>query len=297
VTDSTSTISPAQPPAKRLTRRQWFKRLAAFSILPIGGGYYAHDIEPFWPKFPDVPIQLPSLPRPFEGFRLAQISDMHTGRVPYAYLQKSLDRVKQSKPDLAVFTGDLLHHRTDMIEPVARLLAGFDCPVLVSFGNHDFAPFRGEDEPYDPGLHLELQNALTAIGCHVLRNQAMPIERNGQQLWFVGLDDLWFGDFNPPLAFANLPPSATVIALSHNPDTAYMLAEQHPDLILSGHTHGGQIRLPVYGPPRMNVNHTELDMGHFALPHSQLYVSSGLGYIQRIRFNCRPEVPTFVLHA
>jgi predicted MPP superfamily phosphohydrolase len=292
-----SQISNSPTPATRLTRRQLFKRLATFSILPIGAGYYAHDIEPFWPKFPDVPVQIRSLPKSFEGFRLVQITDMHTGRVPYAYLQKSIDRVKKSEPDLAVFTGDLLHHRADMIQPVTNLLKGFDCPVLVSFGNHDFAPYRGDTEPYDPDLDFELQNALVAIGCHVLRNDAMPIEKSGQHLWFVGLDDLWFGDFNPQLAFSKVPPGVPVIALSHNPDTAYMLADNHPDLILSGHTHGGQIRLPFYGPPRMNVNHTELDMGHFQLPHSQLYVAAGLGYIQRIRFNCRPEVPTFVLRA
>jgi predicted MPP superfamily phosphohydrolase len=278
-----------------LSRRHLFKRLAAFSILPIGAGYYAHDIEPFWIRFLDVPIRLASLPAAFAGFRIAQLTDLHTGRVPLAYLQKTIDQVKQARPDLVVVTGDLVHHRNDMVEPATKLLSGFECPVLVSFGNHDFAPYRGDDEPSSPNLHRELQNALIAAGLHVLRNRAMPIERQGQQLWFVGLDDLWFGDFNPPLAFASVPAGATVIALSHNPDTAYLLADQHPDLILSGHTHGGQIRLPYYGPPRMNVKHTELDLGHFALPHSQLYISSGVGYIKRIRFNCRPEVPTFVL--
>ena len=74
-----------------------------------------------------------------------------------------------------------------------------------------------------------------------------------------------------------------------------MLAPHHPDLILSGHTHGGQIRVPIYGALRLNIAQTQYDMGHFQLPASQLYVSTGVGYIRRIRFNCRPEVPIFRL--
>jgi predicted MPP superfamily phosphohydrolase len=240
---------------------------------------------------------LKGLPKSFEGFRIAQLTDMHTGRVPYDYLDRVVARVKESKPDLLAVTGDLVHHKTDMIEPVCRLLKQFTCPVIVSFGNHDFAPFRGDLEPYDPNLQDELQSVLTDIGCHVLRNAAMPIIRNDEKLWFVGLDDLWFGDFNPPRAFENVPAGATVIALSHNPDTADMLADQHPDLILSGHTHGGQIRLPYFGALRLNVAKPQYDMGHFHLPHSQLFVSTGVGYIRKIRFSCRPEVPMFKLLA
>lgn len=283
--------SDTSSPVPTLTRRQLFKRLAGGAAIAAAAGYYANRVEPFWPKFPEVPITLKGLPSAFADFRIAQLTDLHTGRVPLDYLQRVVARVKQINPDLLAVTGDLVHHDPDMIEPVTRLLSGFSCPVLVSFGNHDYAPLRGDDDPYDPELADKLQVALTASGCQVLRNAGTPITRDGQTLWMVGLDDLWFGDFNPRLAFASVPKGATVIALSHNPDTAEKLAPQHPDLILSGHTHGGQIRLPYFGAMRLNVAQPQYDMGHFYLPRSQLYVSTGVGYIRRVRFNCRPEVP------
>jgi len=220
---------------------------------------------------------------------------MHTGHTPLEYLQRSLLHVADLKPDLVVFTGDLIHHNPDWIESVTQLVKTFSMPVVASFGNHDYGPYRGDDEPYDSLLAEKMNAALVDVGCTVLRNQSKPIEHADGRLWLVGLDDLWFGDFQPKLAFENVPTNEPVIALSHNPDTAEMLAPHHPDLILSGHTHGGQIRLPFYGAIRLNVAQTQYDWGHFQLPNSQLYVSSGIGYIRRMRFNCRPEVPVFRL--
>jgi predicted MPP superfamily phosphohydrolase len=278
-----------------LTRRQLFQRIAGCGVVAVGGGYYANRIEPFWPKFPEIPIRLKGMAKSFDGCRIAQVTDMHTGRAPYPYLEKVIDTVAKLNPDMVAFTGDLVHHNSEMIEPVTRLIKRLSCPVMVSFGNHDFAPFRGDDDPYDPDLNEKLQTALTAIGCHVLQNASLSFDRGNDRIWIVGLDDLWFGDFNPELAFANVPIGETTIALSHNPDTAEMLADHRPDLILSGHTHGGQIRLPYFGALRLNVAQPQYDMGHFQLPHSQLFVSTGVGYIRKIRFNCRPEVPVFRL--
>ncbi len=291
----TTLLSQAVPQSGTLTRRELFKRLAAFSILPVGAGFYANQVEPFWPRFPEIPVQLKGLPDAFENFRIAQITDMHTGRVPFAYLQGVMEKVRDLRPDLVAVTGDLVNHDPAMIDPVVQLMKTFSCPVLVSFGNHDFGPFRGDTEPYDELLAEKLQSALTRVGCRVLRNASFPIIRGNQALWIVGLDDLWFGDFNPPLAFEKVPAGSTVIALSHNPDTAEMMAAQHPNLILSGHTHGGQIRVPYLGALRLNVAQPQYDMGHFYLPSSQLFVSTGVGYIRKVRFNCRPEAPVFVL--
>jgi predicted MPP superfamily phosphohydrolase len=220
---------------------------------------------------------------------------MHTGRTQFKYLQRVMSEVNDLKPDLVLITGDLIHHDSTALDPVVTLLKTFSAPVVVSFGNHDFGPFRGEDEPFDITLPQQVENAVTSTGATVLRNKSMPITHADGTLWLVGLDDLWFGDFNPDLAFKDVPANQPVIALSHNPDTAEMLAPHRPDLILSGHTHGGQIRLPFYGAMRLNVAQPQYDMGLFQLPESQLYVSTGVGYILRMRFNCRPEVPIFRL--
>jgi predicted MPP superfamily phosphohydrolase len=283
------------PPPTRISRRKLLRNAALLAALPFGAGIYAHEIEPFWPRFPEIPIRIKNLPRSFDGYRIAQVTDMHAGRVAFDYLDRVMSRVAALKPDLVVFTGDLIHHHSTYVEPAAALVKNFKMPVLVSFGNHEFSPNRGPDEPYEPGLENLMESALLANGATVLRNASRPIEHADGRLWFVGLDDLWFGVFNPQLAFAGVVKNEPVIALSHNPDTAERLAPFSPDLILSGHTHGGQIRLPIYGPIRLNVAQPQYDMGHFQLPNSQLFVSSGVGYIMRMRFNCRPEVPIFRL--
>jgi predicted MPP superfamily phosphohydrolase len=290
---ATVPITPQNPPVT--SRRRFFGQLLAAAALPVSAGIYSYNIEPFWPRFHEFSIAIKGLPKSFENFRIAQITDMHTGHTPFEYLQEVVNRTAALKPDLVVFTGDLIHHASDWIDKVAELVKTFAPHVLVSLGNHDYGPWRGDTEPNDPLLAEKLTAALTAIGATVLVNKAKPIEHPDGRLWFAGLDDLWYGDFRPDIAFAHVPANEPVIALSHNPDTAEMLAPHHPDLILSGHTHGGQIRLPFYGALRLNVAQPQYDWGHFQLPGSQLYVSSGVGYIKRVRFNCRPEVPVFRL--
>jgi predicted MPP superfamily phosphohydrolase len=297
VADSPITAIENPPGEKRISRRRFFTQLLAAASVPVVAGYYTFNIEPFWPRYHEVPIQITGLPKSFEGFRVLQITDMHTGHAPTEYLQQALTRALDLKPDIVLFTGDLIHHNPVWIDAVTTLVKTFSVPVFASFGNHDYAPFRGDDEPFDPNLAEKMHDALTAVGCTVLRNDSKAIEHPDGRLWLVGLDDLWFGDFKPKVAFKNVAPNEPVIALSHNPDTAEMLAPHHPDLILSGHTHGGQIRLPFYGALRLNVAQPQYDRGHFQLPNSQLYVSSGVGYIVKARFNCRPEVPVFVLQS
>jgi predicted MPP superfamily phosphohydrolase len=278
-----------------ISRRSLLLQAGAILALPFGVGIYAHKIEPYWPRFPEIPIRIKNLPRSFEGYRVAQITDMHTGRTQFKYLDSVMARVKGLKPDLILITGDLIHHDSSAIEPMVALLRNFTAPVVVSFGNHEFGPFRGDDEPWDVTLPQQVQDAVEGTGATVLRNKSTAITHPDGSLWLVGLDDLWFGDFNPELAFKDVPEHQPVIALSHNPDTAEMLAAYNPDLILSGHTHGGQIRLPFYGAIRLNVAQPQYDMGLFQLANSQLFVSTGVGYIMRMRFNCRPEVPIFKL--
>jgi len=292
--DMSDEPQPPSPP-RRFSRRQFFLRAGAVAALPLAAGVYAHKIEPYWIRFPEIPIRIKGLPGSFEGYRIAQVSDMHTGRVRFEYLDRVMGQVNDLKPDLVAFTGDLIHHDVSAIEPVAALVKSITAPAIVSFGNHEYGPFRGDGEPWDPDLADKVEDAVTTAGTTVLRNRSMSINHPDGRLWLVGLDDLWFGDFNPALAFADVPKNEPVIALSHNPDTAEMLAPHSPDLILAGHTHGGQIRLPFYGAVRLNVAQPQYDMGHFQLPNSQLYVSTGVGHILRMRFNCRPEVPIFRL--
>jgi predicted MPP superfamily phosphohydrolase len=285
------------PPQEPFSRRQFFKRLAICATLPIAGGLYATQIEPFWPEFNEVTISIPNLPKSFEGFRIAQLSDLHAGRVPFSYIQKVAAQVQQLKPDLLAVTGDLVHHTRDWVTPIAQLLGNMKIPAIISYGNHDYGVFRGDDETADADLPEFMQAELTKNNCIVLRNASTRITRNNENLTIVGLDDWWFGDFSPHKAFADVPTDEPTITFSHNPDTAEQLDRYHPALILSGHTHGGQVRLPGIGALYLNTANHHYDQGIFQLKHSQLYVSRGIGYIRKIRFYCRPEIPIFTLTA
>jgi predicted MPP superfamily phosphohydrolase len=291
--------SPSIAPPQAISRRRLFKRLAVYAAAPVLVGAYATQIEPFWLDQHEVTIAVPGLPAPFHDYRIAHLSDLHAGRTPWAYLERVIERVKALKPDAVAVTGDSIHHNVNWVEPASRLLGSLaraDVPVVVSFGNHEYGFERGDEEPATADLAERFDAALTRQGCAVLRNRATSIARNGEQLWFVGMDDLWFGDFDPGKAFAAVPAGATTIALSHNPDTAEDVDHHRPRLILAGHTHGGQVRLPGLGALQLNTRNTRLDQGLFQLPlGSPLYVSRGVGYIQRVRFCCRPEVPVFRL--
>ncbi len=201
----------------------------------------------------------------------------------------------QLKPDLLAVTGDLVHHTQAWVQPVAKLLGDMKIPTIVSYGNHDYGVFRGDDETNDADLPEVMQAELIKNGCTVLRNQSTKIDHPDGRLWIVGLDDWWFGSFSPHKAFANVPQDEPVITFSHNPDTAEQLDRYQPHLILSGHTHGGQVRLPGIGALYLNTANHHYDQGMFQLKHSKLYVSRGIGFIRRIRFYCRPEIPIFTL--
>jgi predicted MPP superfamily phosphohydrolase len=288
-----SAASAASAPSL-FSRRNLLKRAAAYAALPVVAGVYATQVEPFWPVFHEIGFPIRNLPRSFDGYRIAQITDMHAGETPLPYLRSVLDRVKQLQPDLLAVTGDLTHHDPAQVEPICRLLSTFNIPVLVSYGNHEYGIHRG-DETACAELADLMQTTLKRFGLTLLRNSTAAIEHPDGPLVFAGLDDLWFGDYQPAATFANIRRDGPIIALSHNPDTSVELDPLQPDLILSGHTHGGQVRIPLLGPLYLNVFNRHHDQGLFHLKNSRLYVCRGIGYIHRIRFNCRPEIPIFRL--
>jgi uncharacterized protein len=135
--DSASGSDAPLSGAQRISRRRLFQRLAAYAAIAGVGTVYSTQIEPFWPVFHEVTIPLRALPASFNGFRIAQVSDLHAGRTPFGYLENVIGRVRDLQPDLVVVTGDLVHHNPDWIDAVSKLLGTFRVPVLVSYGNHD----------------------------------------------------------------------------------------------------------------------------------------------------------------
>jgi hypothetical protein len=288
-------LSPA------ISRRRLLRTmLGAGAVLGSVGGY-ATGIEPFWLQMHEVPLRVPGLPAALNGYRVAQVSDMHTGDlVPYYYLSRVIRQLNDAQPDLVLITGDMIHHERRFISPAVDLISQIRAPKVASLGNHDYAPFTSEPR-HETILADELERELPRANCPLLRNSAMPWEARGARIWLVGLEDLWSRLFDPLAAFANAGPEPRLV-LSHNPDTAADLVQFGAAAIFSGHTHGGQVRLPLIGAPILPVRDRRHDQGRFELTGpggmtTTLYVSRGVGYLHQIRFMCRPEVPIFRLEA
>jgi len=294
-----TTAAEAPPPARaRLSRRRFLRRALALGAVPASLGAYGTLVEPYWLDAHEFDVAIPNLPPAFDGYRIAHLTDLHAGERDGAridYLTRVVRRIDAMKPDCVAVTGDLINHTARTIEPVADLLATIASPVFVSFGNHDYAPNSARPRAWTM-LADPLQAALESRGCTVLRNRAVSVSRGGARLWFVGLEDLYTTRFSPQVAYRGVDARDPVVALSHNPDSANWLQNWGTKLILSGHTHGGQIRIPLLGAPILPLLNRRFEQGLFQLRNNcQMYVSRGVGYLYQARLFCRPELPCIVL--
>lgn len=235
------------------------------------------------------------LPPALEGARLVQLSDLHVGpRVRDDYLIEVLRRTAALRPDLVVVTGDLITHResrgeaeyAQLRDVLAHLPQG-RLGTLAILGNHDYGN-GWQDLAVAARVHAELERA----GAHVLRNDAVAVAG----LDVVGLEDLWSRRADARRAFARRSADAA-IALCHNPDGADELAwGDYRGWILAGHTHGGQCKPPFLPPPVLPVRNPRYAAGEVSAPGGRtLYISRGVGFYLRVRFNVRPEVTLFTL--
>jgi len=283
-------------------RRNWLLSQVRSVLSMMGAGAtalatigHAWRVAPFQVEYPQIDMPLRGLAGSFSGFRIIQFTDLHTGfRTPTWFLRQVVARINEMKPDLVAVTGDLITHVKPHVKEAVDIVAGLRGRVVVTFGNHDytrnFHPWSGSD------LADEFQGLLSARGIPLLRNQAMSIDHPDGRLWIVGLEDLWSGRFSPQRALAGvISCDEPVIALSHNPDTVFALEQCGIQWVLAGHTHGGQIRVPLAGPLVLPVRHKQFAFGLFEVGRTRMYVSRGVGFRVRVRFRCRPEVPCFRL--
>ncbi|HEY5057009.1 MAG TPA: metallophosphoesterase [Acidobacteriaceae bacterium] len=242
-----------------------------------------------------IPIR--NLPDAFQGFRIVQMSDIHLEEYTETYfLEKMVAQVNALQPDLVVITGDFVS-RGPLSHSVAWKAAGTAAEILSTLK----APQRfGILGNHDVGVGAEhVIRPLEAHGTPILVDSYTPIQRGGDVFWLCGADDA--GTRRPDLNYA-IPagPHAPVIFMCHEPDYVDKVV-RHPrfpliDLMLSGHSHGGQIRLPYIGPlilPPMGQKYVE---GMFYFDHMQLYVNRGIGTVGLpFRLNCPAELTEFTL--
>jgi hypothetical protein len=283
-------------PPRRSTRRGLIKAAGAALVAGVATPAYARWIEPTWVRTVCCDLPVPNLPQEWQGVRAAQVSDLHCGpSVTAEYLEACLRQVRALGPDLVFTTGDFV--RLDQDSAYAAQVTGLFgilTPPLGTFaclGNHDYGHCTDSDEP----TCTLLAEALERRGVRVLRNESVRLSRGGRDLWLVGLEDISSGSFDLNMATALLPPGAPNLTLCHNPDAADQLAAAGCGAILSGHTHGGQVDLPLWGPLYLPVSNWSRYRGLYRVGRSWLYVNCGLGWLPHVRLFCRPEITLFTL--
>ena len=290
----------------KITRRRFLRTALAGAA---GLALYAGEIERHFIDVTYSDVHIPGLHAAFDGMRIAQLSDIHLDiyTEPF-FLHHAVNRINQLNPDMIFLTGDFItgvhgmhrYHRLNRFGQAAAwqcagILKNLACPHRYAIlGNHDVYVGAGV-----------VTEALTHNAIPVLRNAATPIERNGARFWLAGIDDPVEGtpvpDLAVPESIRNIP-GEPVVLMCHAPDYVDTLlaqpAGQAVSLMLSGHTHGGQVRLPFVGAlslPPLGKKYVE---GWFRLRNLQLHVNRGLGTVGvPFRFDCPPELSMLTLRS
>lgn len=234
-----------------------------------------------------VGYALPGLDPSHEGLRVAQLSDLHVGdRTPPDRIAAAIALANSLSPDLVVLTGDFLSRGKETVPLLREQLGGLAAPTVAVLGNHDHWVDAG-------GTARELER----LGYGVLRNQHTRFTLRGAPFTVVGVDDLLTGHADPERALAGAPRGSRLV-LAHGPRTAEKLrGAGEPLLVLAGHTHGGQIAIPILTRLLLSaVVHEPYLRGRFQLGAVQLYVNRGIGNTAfRLRVNSDPEVTLVTL--
>jgi predicted MPP superfamily phosphohydrolase len=259
---------------------------------------YGYRVEPTWLELNQFEVFIPDLPSAFAGFRIAQLSDFHCSRqVTPAYLSEAVSLAQTHAPDLVVLTGDFIHRGYKYVNAVTKPLSRLSAPhgVFAVLGNHDFSVRNALGFRRYRHLHRAVAEALSAHGIRVLHNESVCLTRRNARLQLVGVEDLWSRMCDLDRAFADLSPSLPCIVLAHNPRTVEYLDGRRCDLMLSGHTHGGQVHVPGLGRPTLSRQARRFAAGMYRYGRTQVYVNKGVGFGFRFRFGVRPEVAVLTL--
>ncbi len=260
--------------------------------------HYGRRVEPTWLELNHLSLSIADLPEPLCGLTVAHLTDFHGGEhLPPHYLADVVDRTAAARPDLIALTGDFVHKGYRHVDEVTRELGRLDAPlgVFAVLGNHDFSVRNALGLRRHRGLHRAIAASLTDQGIRVLRNESVVVQRHGASLQVAGIDDLWSGECDPTAALRDLCPNSPRLVLAHNPLTVERVDPHRCDLMLSGHTHGGQVNWPGVGRLFMGKKARRLPAGLCHHGSTPVYVNKGVGYGWRFRFGVRPEVAFLTL--
>ncbi len=268
--------------------------------------HYAQHVEPHLLSISRLRLPIRNLPSSFDGLRIVHLSDWHLHDDESIHrVQESIELANALEPDLVAITGDFIHDGHSKIETAGRLAAHIRASygVVAVFGNHDWAVRSywlrryHASQPRRRRLRQSLRSALESYGVRVLQNEHFLLDRSRDVVAVVGLEDLWSHRCDVEAALKNLPPEIPRIILAHNPMTIEKLKSYRCDLLLAGHTHGGQIkllqnRLLAFGRA---VRHYRA--GLYRANEGWLYVTTGVGCGSfRMRYGVPPEIAVITVY-
>jgi uncharacterized protein len=273
-----------------MNRRTFLKSAVATAVpvVPVVGASYGL-YEAGSVRIERPTITLPHLPAAFHGLRVAFLTDLHHGPfVGLDYVASVVRTTLALGPDLVLLGGDYISKAAKYAGPCFDVLAGLRAPLGVFgvLGNHDY--WHGP---------AEVKAGFAAAGIGELTNAGVWLERGGGRLRLAGVDDLWCGKPDTRPAVGDATPADPCLLVSHNPDIAEKLRDSRVGLVLSGHTHGGQVYIPGYGAPIVPSRYGQKYLrGLVQSPATQVYVSRGLGTVTPpMRYNCPPELTLITL--
>jgi len=264
--------------------------LGAYAVA-LGLAVWGVFVRRRWVLRREVEVIIPGLPPEFDGYRVAQLSDLHIGGLtPPRWGEAWAKMSNAAAPNLVVVTGDLVASGVDFHGDIARVIGKLraDDGVYVSMGNHDYF---GDGEP--------LITLLREEGAVVLRNEGKTVTRGNAQLFVAGVDDTWTRRANLDRALERREPGVFTMLLSHDPALFPAAVKLGIRLVLSGHTHGGQVALPFF-PKLLSLGKLahRFHLGLYRDGDSTLYVHPGLGTTgPPIRVGVAPEIAILTLRA
>jgi predicted MPP superfamily phosphohydrolase len=276
-----------------MNRKTFLKRLFQLSVVGVFPILYSWQIEPFWLEFVERKLPIKNLPKELEGKILMQISDLHIGsRFDWNFIIDSFQKAKKYNPDFVVYTGDFVNHgtvqeREDLKKVMQHAVLG-SMDTFGILGNHDYG-INWQELDIAESITQTLEN----FGITMLKNA----QKESHGLNFIGFEDLWSPNFAPKKVMENYDVSKANLILCHNPDACDKdIWNGYKGWILSGHTHGGQCRIPGVITPLLPVKNRRYISGEIDLQDGRmLYINRALGHSFQVRFMVRPEITVFTL--
>jgi len=269
-----------------LTRRKFLSYSGAAGIAAVTGYslWEARDLQ-----VAEFTIPVNRLPESFDGFRIALLADLHYGAfIPIDYMRSVVDQTNSLGADLILLLGDYVHYRAKYLPAIMAELGRLSAPfgVFAIRGNHD-----------NIAGPLETSQEMQRNGLQELTNKGTWITRDSAKIWLCGIDDMATGRPDVTAALGETKPDDVALLLSHNPDIAETLNDPRVSLVLSGHTHGGQIVLPIIGAPVVPSSYGQKYLyGPVVAPHTRCFVTRGVGAaFPPLRWNCPPEIALLTL--